>query len=104
MPMPRVHSHSADLARAIEAIRAEEIVKQAGMIVIARIANVSLPIATNALAVIAEHADREVENPLEVRRHFLPQITIHRLRFARQRTEQDPVNAGYPYLSETVVR
>ena len=64
------------------------------MVGIAQILQIELPVTVNALALVAENADRLAHEPADMAAHHRPQIVFDRLRCLRESAEDDSLVAG----------
>src|SRR6476660_1985813 len=77
--MALVHLDAALLRRAVDAVGDEELVQQAGVVGIAQVLGVELPVAGDELARVAEDADRPVEEALDDACAELAEVLLERL-------------------------
>ena len=102
MTVPRVHLDPADLRRPVEPEGDEKLVQQAGMVIVAGILGVKLPVAADALAIVAEHPDRPVEQAAQLRQDRRAEIIFERLGVLGQRAEHHAVDDADAQRPQTV--
>src|SRR5262249_15363846 len=92
------------LIGAEEAERDQEHVQQAGMVRVLDVLEHQLPVAADALAHVAEHAQRTaVEDAIEERHHGRAEVRVERRRGGVERGEDYAVPLAYREALQTVV-
>ena len=97
-----VHLHPAALRGAVEAEGDEELVQQTGVVGVAQVLVVHLPVAHDALALVAEDLDRLLHHHVEVAGDQLAKIAFKRLGLFREAAEHHPAVGGHAQLGEAV--
>ncbi len=77
--MACVHLDATHLRRPVEPEGDKKLVQQAGMVIVASIFGIKLPISADSLAIVAEHPDRPVEEAPQLRQDRRPEIIFERL-------------------------
>ena len=98
MTVARVHFDAADLGRTVEPEGHKKFVQQAGMVIVAGILGVELPVGPDALAVIAKDHHRSFQQAAPLRQHRRAEIAFERLYIIRERAEQRPLTDSTPSL------
>src|SRR3984893_7274676 len=102
VPVAGVHLDPADLGRPVEPKGDEKLVQQAGMIIVAGILGIELPVPSYPLTIVSRHPDRPVEQASQLRQDRCPEIFLERLGILGERAEQRPVDVADPQRAQTV--
>jgi hypothetical protein len=104
MAVAHVHLDAADLRRAVEPERHQKFVQQAGMVVVAGVFGIKLPVPADALTVVAEDAHRAVEQAAQLRQHRRTEVILQRLGVIREGAEQRAVDRLHRQPAQPVRR
>ena len=100
--VPRVHLDPAGLRRPVEPEGDEKFVQQAGMVIVAGILGIELPVAADPLAIVAEHPDRPDEEAPQLRQDRRAEVVLERLGILGQCAEQRAVDVADPQRAQPV--
>ena len=97
--MPIIHAHPTLLGGTVHAISDKKLMQQAGVIGVAQVFSIELPIALNQLARIAQNFDGLVHETLDHARAKLSQVRLNGLCCFRKSAEQNTMVIGQAQCS-----